>query len=167
MLLSWSGHIEGQVAHRFGFRTVQASGAATCKLCRHHRHFCEGYLPRKRAWAGHGQVSEKPRLRSWKVGKRTGGRRTGDAGAFLQQSRAGQRKRRRGCRRRLEIVRAVSRRYWLPQNVCGLRRVFRRSSSAVATSREGHRSPRSGRDLANAITVLKQKRADRGRTARL
>ena len=23
MLLSWSGHIEGQVAHRFGFRTIQ------------------------------------------------------------------------------------------------------------------------------------------------
>jgi hypothetical protein len=29
---------------------------------------------------------------------------------------------------------------WLPQTTCALRRMFRRSSAAVATSREGHRS---------------------------
>jgi hypothetical protein len=29
-----------------------------------------------------------------------------------------------------------------PQTTCALRRMFRRSSSAVATNREGHRSPR-------------------------
>jgi hypothetical protein len=36
---------------------------------------------------------------------------------------------------------------WLPQSMmCVLRQKLRRSSSAVATSREGHRSPRSGRE---------------------
>jgi hypothetical protein len=30
---------------------------------------------------------------------------------------------------------------WLPQTTCALRRMFRRFSDAVATSREDHRSP--------------------------
>jgi len=40
---------------------------------------------------------------------------------------------------------------------CAGDRKLRRSSYAVATSRAGHRPPRSGRDSANAITMPKAK----------
>jgi hypothetical protein len=41
--------------------------------------------------------------------------------------------------------------------MCGLGQMFRRSSAAVATSREGHRSLRSDLDSGNTITVPKSK----------
>ena len=54
--------------------------------------------------------------------------------------------------------------YWPCRNC---RRMFRRFSSAVATSRKGHRSPRSDQGSAQTrLRCLKQKRADRGRPAR-
>jgi hypothetical protein len=47
---------------------------------------------------------------------------------------------------------------WLPQTTCaGLRRNLKRPSSAVATSREGHRSPGLGPDLANDYGAPKAK----------
>jgi hypothetical protein len=51
----------------------------------------------------------------------------------------------RGGGRRVLINRDCFGNRWLPQKTCALRQKFRRSSSAVATSREGRRSPRSGR----------------------
>jgi hypothetical protein len=44
---------------------------------------------------------------------------------------------------------------WLPQTT--LWRKLSRFSFAIATSREGHRQQRSGRDSANAITAPKAK----------
>src|SRR5215831_4779740 len=49
--------------------------------------------------------------------------------------------------RRVLINRDCSATLAVANDVCGLCRMFRRSSSAVATSREGHRSPRSGGEI--------------------
>src|SRR6516225_5297670 len=61
------------------------------------------------------------------------------------------------------LARALDRTRWLPQTTCaGLRSMLRQSSAAVATSRAGHRSPRSDQEVQHRRPVLARQSVQSG-----